>query len=355
MGKYSLIVIAGFVVTFGWIRANLNEVNGLFSDNFLEYYDRTVSRLAATSAAQMALAALSDSLSWRAGYADLSLGEGSGWATLEDSATDTTLDADEVRITAGGSSGETADTVEVLVQLPTVPPGVRGGITANSTVRTLGSLIIDGRDHDLSGELVAGDGTMGVSTTQTFDQGGSSTGGGTAGGVDYAPADPANPAIIEENAVYDFPASPDSVFGYASGTLKAMAQSGANGGQYVTNPGDLTFPLSGVTYVELASGETWQSMDFGASTGVLVVHNSAGNAVIKNLNSGTFKGLIIADDIEKIHLDIIGAVISLTTSPSGNCIGNGSGQLLYSRAALIQAASVAAGGGGGVTVLSWLE
>lgn len=355
MGKYSLIVIAGFVVTFGSMRANLNEVNALFSDNFLEYYGRTVSRLSATSAAQMALAALSDSLSWRAGYANLSLGEGTGWATLEDSSTDTTLDADEVRITAGGSSGETADTVEVLVGLPSVPPGVHGGITANSNVTTLGNLIIDGRDHDLNGNLIAEEGTMGVSTQQTFIQSGSSTGGGTAAGVDYSPADPANPAVIEQNAVYAFPASPDSVFGYASGTLKATAQSGANGSQYATDPDDLDFPLSGVTYVELASGATWQSMDFGASSGVLVVHNSAQNAAIKNLNSGTFKGLIIADDIEKIHLTLIGAVISLTTTPSGNCIGNGSGEIRYSNTALIQAASVAAGGEGGVTVLSWLE
>ncbi|MBM3278040.1 MAG: hypothetical protein FJY95_08155 [Candidatus Handelsmanbacteria bacterium] len=43
MGKYSLIVIAGFVAAFGWIRANLNEVNGLFSENFLEFYDPSAS------------------------------------------------------------------------------------------------------------------------------------------------------------------------------------------------------------------------------------------------------------------------------------------------------------------------
>jgi hypothetical protein len=358
MGKYSLIVIAGFVVAFGWIRANLNEVNALFSDNFLAYYDRSVSRMAATSAAQMALAALSDSLSWRAGYADLALGDGTGWATLEDSATDTALAAGQVRITAGGHHGGTSDTVEVLVSISSagVPPGVRGGVTANSTVTTLGSLVIDGRDHDMDGNLIAGSGTLGVSTTQTYSRGGNSKAGGTAAGADYAPAKPAPGAIVEQNAVYAFPASPDSVFGYASGALKAMAQSGANGGQYVTNPANLTFPLSGVTYVELASGGTWQAMDFGSSSGVLVVHNSAKNAVIKNLNSGIFKGLIIADDIDKIHTTIIGAVVSLTTSPSGNCIGNGNGEILYSNAALLEAASVAAGGaGGGMTVLSWRE
>ena len=95
-------------------------------------------------------------------------------------------------------------------------------------------------------------------------------------------------------------------------------------------------------------------MDFGQSSGVLVVHNDSDNAAIKNLNSGTFKGLIIADDIEKIHTTIIGALISMTTSPSGNCIGNGSGEILYSNAAL-QAASSVASGGNLVTVASWFE
>ncbi len=355
MGKYSLIVVSGFVIVFGIIKNNLNQVSENFADNFLAHYDRAAARTAANSAAHMALAALSDSSAWRAGYSNVSVGGWTGWATLEDNGTDTSLSTGQIRITAGGSSDETADTVVVLAQLPTIPPGVHGGITANSTVRTLGNLTIDGRDHDMNGVLIAGQGTMGVSTTQTFDQGGSSAGGGTSGGVDFTPSDPADPAIIEENATYTFPATPDDVFGYTAGTLKAMAQSGANGSQYVTNPSSLTFPLSGVTYVELSSGSTWQSMDFGSSSGVLVVHNSSVNATIKNLNSGTFKGLIIADDIEKIHMTLIGAVVSMTTSPSGNCVGNGSGEVLYSSEALLQASSVTAGGGGGVSVVSWLE
>ena len=150
-------------------------------------------------------------------------------------------------------------------------------------------------------------------------------------------------------------APPDAIFGYASGTLKALAQAGANGSQYATDPARLTFPLSSVTYVELADGATWSAIDFGASSGVLVVHNSAGNALMKNLNSGTFKGLIISDDIEKVHTTVIGAVVSMTQSPSGNCIGNGNGEVLYSIAALENASSVSGGGGGELTVVSWLE
>jgi len=360
MGKYSLIVVSGLVLTFGYIKSNLNRASVDFVENFLTQYERAEARLTAQAVANMVLVALSDSAAWRTGYTHVSLGGGTGWATLEDNTTDTTLATGQVRITVGGNSGSTTDTVIVVAALfsATIPPGVHGGITANSTVTTLGNLIIDGRDHDLNGNLISAQGTMGISTTATYSRGGNSKAGGTAGGTDYAPSKPANPAIVEENATYASTSIPDDVFGYAAGTLKAMAQSGVNGGQYATNPSNLTFPLSGVTYVELANGATWNSIDLGNSSGVLVVHNSWGNAGLKNLNAGTFKGLIIADDIEKIHTTIIGAVISLTANPSGNCIGNGSGEVLYSSAALQQASSVSVGGGGGgggMNVVSWLE
>ena len=352
MGKYSLIVVSGFVVAFGVIKSNLNQMSGRFSDTFVAHYERAAARLTAHTLANLSLDSLSSSSAWRTGYSGVSMSEGTGWATLVDNATDTSLSAGQVRVTAWAASGHAADTVVVMATVPTVPPAVRGGITANSTVKTLGNLVIDGRDHDMNGALIPGQGTLGVST---FDQSGSSTGGGTSGGVDYMPSKPANSAIVEENASYTFPANPDQVFDYEQGTLMTMAQSGANGGQFVTDPDNLTFPLSGVTYVQLGDGEVWQPPDIGASSGVLVVRSPSGNAGVKNLNTGTFKGLIIADDIEHIQMTIIGAVISMTTTPSGNCIGNGSGQILYSSAALTQASSVSLGGGGGVTVDSWWE
>ncbi|MFQ5989889.1 MAG: hypothetical protein ACE5K9_08240 [Candidatus Methylomirabilales bacterium] len=57
-----------------------------------------------------------------------------------------------------------------------------------------------------------------------------------------------------------------------------------------------------------------------------------------------FKGLLIADDIVHIHSRIIGAVVSLTLGPSsGNVLGNGSGEVLYSNEALANAFGVAPG------------
>ena len=363
MGKYSLIIVAGFVLAFGYIKNNLNQVSGRFVDNFLARYEQAEARLTANSVANMSLAMLSDSTTWRTGYSNATIGGGTGWAALEDNATDTTLSVGQVRITAGGSSGSTSDTVVVLVSITSssIPPGVHGGVTANSRVSIQKTMLIDGRDHDLNGVLLSGQGIKGVSTPHDLEQSEDSKVGGTAGGVDYVPSTSPDPAIVEEYADYTPPSTPDEVFGYAEGTLKAMAQSGANGSQYVTDPENLTFPLSGVTYVERPGSDGWENIDFGTSTGVLVVHNSTTESWMKGLNTGTFKGLIIGDDVNLIHATILGAVISLTTNPQGYTIGDGSGEILYSSAALQQASSVAAGGGGGgseggeMTVVSWLE
>ena len=92
-------------------------------------------------------------------------------------------------------------------------------------------------------------------------------------------------------------------------------------------------------------------MDFGASTGVLVVHNSAHNALIKNLNGGTFKGLLIADDIDKVHCAILGGVIVL--KGSGNCIGNGSGNVKYCSDVIDLQVNQASGKTDAFAIASW--
>lgn len=243
-----------------------------------------------------------------------------------------------------------------------VPGPVKAAISTNNPVSTTGGLIVDGRDHDLSGNLISNSGTLGIWTTGTVSQGGSSTIGSTDSlGFDHAPQGSAasDPDIVQQNKTWagGYPDNPDKVLGgvangFPDGTLKAMAQSGVNGSQYVTDPSSLTYPLSGITYVEIPHNSkpnkrTWNSMDITGS-GVLIVHNSSCSAIMKNLNSGTFKGMIIADDIIHIHANVIGAVIGLTPSPSdGNCIGNGNGTIKFSRQAIEDATGLAMGGGGG--------
>ncbi len=211
-------------------------------------------------------------------------------------------------------------------------PGVGAALTANGPTLTNGTITIDGRDHDLDGLVIPGAGGPGLITGETYSQDGTSSVGGTWDGSDYTPTTPADSHVVKEG-VAGLAQTPDAVVGFTEGMLEQFARSGRNGSQYVTNPADLQEPLSGVTFVDLSS-EWWivaGDSILNNGTGVLIVHNSAGNAVMKNLNKGTFKGVIIADDIVHIHNTIIGAVISLTSTPSeGNAIGNGSGEVLFS-------------------------
>lgn len=263
---------------------------------------------------------------------------------------DDPADGDTVKIVVSAtvSNSTKTQTTYVAITPPTsttTPMAIQGGLASRNAVSTSGNMQVDGRNHDLNGNLIAGSGTYGIWTTSTISQGGSSDIGGTYSGTDYAPSRPANSHAIKASGSYpsgSFPDTPDKVFGgiasgFSEGTLKNLAISGANGGQYVTDPSDLSSPFSGVTFVELPSGGTWQTMNI-SGTGVLIVHNATGNAIMKNLNSGTFKGIIIADDIIHVHTTIIGAVIGLSASPSeGNCLGNGNGSIKYSRDAVTQA------------------
>jgi len=66
--------------------------------------------------------------------------------------------------------------------------------------------------------------------------------------------------------------------------------------------------------------------------------------VIKNLKTGTFRGLIIADDLIQINNTITGAIFNLTDAPSGGkAIGSGDGTVRYSKDTITQATSQAIG------------
>lgn len=141
-----------------------------------------------------------------------------------------------------------------------------------------------------------------------------------------------------------YPKTPEEVlggseYGFSPGKLKEIAKSGRDGSQYVTNPKDLeNRNFSGVTYVELDNKKKWNSVNISGS-GILIVHNDEGNALLKNLNKGTFKGIIIVDDIQNVHTDIYGAIFTLTSKSKGNILGNGNGQILFSNEAISNAVS----------------
>ncbi|HOG11771.1 MAG TPA: pilus assembly PilX N-terminal domain-containing protein [Smithellaceae bacterium] len=224
-----------------------------------------------------------------------------------------------------------------------LPGGALAAVQANSAVENSGNMDIDGRDYDISGNLITPVvGTKGVSSKSTVSTGGA----GAIGGVDSAgnvsaPAKTPASGTVEQNATWTPPLTPDAALKIDEGTLKKIAKSGVNGSQYVTNPDALVLPLSGVTYVE---ADNWQAVNFGNSSGILIVHNASRSAVLKNTNGGTFKGIMIIDDYVHEHNDMLGCVITLSTSPSsGNVLGNGNGYIHYSTAAIGAALALVAG------------
>ena len=373
-GKAIIILLAGMIALAGITVGNIYERGSDLAAASVNTYDNNQIKNIAEAGVQMALRKITVDTAWRTGFPLMNLLRGKVSVRLKDT---TALSMNLIKIeafafTSYGTSTQKNYTAICYVNrnatsTAILPPAIKGAISANNSIQTLGNLTVDGRDHDLSGGLVASTGTLGVYTTSTLNQSGASTIGGTKSGVDYAPSKPANLNTIATLQVYPggYPTSPDSIMGgpangYSEGTLKAVAMSGAGGSQYVTNPALLTYPLKGVTYVELPSGGSWSPANIDGS-GILVVHNTALNAEMKNVNSGTFKGVLIADDIIHIHNTIIGAVISMSPLPSaGNCIGNGSGDVLYSSEAIRNAVNAGTGTGTGVVssslrVVYWWE
>jgi hypothetical protein len=371
MGGRALIVsLLGLMVLSASIFYSITRSSESLMKNVDKYYLRQEAQNIAQSGANLALRQLSKDGSWRTGFPLMDALDGK----LQVQVKDTTYNSKYVvKITStgimyAGKPFEQRATSVAYLPSGFLPAALKAAITTNNPIRTLGNLTVDGREHTRLGVLIPNSGTLGIWTTKTLSQSGSSTIGGTRTGIDYAPAKPGNPNIIATGQVWPggYPGTPDSVLGgssrgYPEGRLKAIAQSGIGGSQYVTNPNLLTTPLRGVTYVELPSGGTWQSMDI-TGTGILIVHNTAKNAGMKNLNQGTFTGLVIADDVVHIHSTIIGGLICLTPAPSeGNCIGNGNGDVLYSSEAIISAtggAGTASGGGNGSSgggVVAWWE
>ncbi|MFH1862411.1 MAG: hypothetical protein ABH878_06310 [bacterium] len=367
MGRYFIIIVAGFAILSGIAKLNLQRTGSQAKDIPINKYNSLAAKNITNGVVQLCINQLWQNTNWRTGYQNYAINSAWANANIVDATQDTTLGQDTVRIVVQGNCSNAIYNAQVLVSISSFGgiANVDAGITARCNVATLGNFVVDGRDHDWNGNLIANNGVTAISTTQSFIRGGNSNIGGTEdSGTDITPTKVNYEDVIEENVVWEngYPITPDQVMGgeatgFSEGTLKAIAQSGMCGSQYVTNPSQLVYPLRGVTYLEIPSGSPWLPADFGSEgKGILVVHNSSYDAVVQNLNSGTFHGLIIADDVVHIHNLIIGAVFLLTPGPSeGNSIGNGSGRLLFSREALSRGVQESGAGGTSISIINYWE
>jgi len=211
---------------------------------------------------------------------------------------------------------KTVNILAMMVNAMTIPtPPIKGAITARSNITVKGNITVDGRDHDGNGNLI-GSGMYGVSTCTFLSLEGSATiGGNGVAPVDKSTYPSVATTVAEEGAaVTSSFSSPEEFLGLAPGSLDAYKTAST------------TFPMDGIVYITNDYGP----VQFGNSTGILIVHNNATNAEL-HINNGTFKGIIIADKMDKINGNalIIGAVVTLIDGVVST-FGNGNAVIKYS-------------------------
>lgn len=243
------------------------------------------------------------------------------------------------RVVSTGTKNESTQVVEATMVRKLASPKTWSAITANGSVNTIGNFTADGRDWDENGvvPLLNGQGAPGISTKATISLGGSSSVGGTVGGVDYAPPSKGlgNPGVAVENPNQSLMSSPDDALGLAEGTLKGIAQSK---GTYFPIGSTVPSPISGVTYIE---GD-FATVD---GEGVLVVTGTLGNF------HGNFKGIVIANCVDKINGNsgIVGTLITMSSASTD--VLNGTADIKFSRARIKKSLDSVSG----MKILTWRQ
>jgi hypothetical protein len=76
----------------------------------------------------------------------------------------------------------------------------------------------------------------------------------------------------------------------------------------------MTKPFHGIVWMTASCGP----VDFESSTGIMIVHNSASTAQLQT-NGGTFKGVLIVDDMKANgNFEAIGATFLLNATKGSN-------------------------------------
>lgn len=218
---------------------------------------------------------------------------------------------------------------------------INAALTSRPGVELKGNITVDGRDHDTNG-VYNGTGVYGVSTCGVLDIGGSSQVGGTAVAPGkIGPSDPRRSSIAKENIpVPPELASPETVLGLPAGALDKYK---------VTTP---TWPFHGIQYVTNSCGP----LHVGNSSGILIVHTNIKSANAQ-FNTGTFKGLVIVDEMDKLNGTgkIVGAAVVLSDFAGAPKFGNGYASVLYSSYVINNLSKFCGLNGKKVNELSWTE
>ncbi len=345
-GRALIVTLLGIMLLSASVFYSITRSSADLMKNVDQYYSRQSAQNIAQSGANLAIQRLSTDQTWRQGYTLMSMFGGNVTVRL----VDTTFKSKQVVkiVSTGfcdyGKSSERRETSTAYVPSGSVPPVVRGSITAFGPLDdTISDMLIDGRNWNYAMTAVtSSSGVFAVSTgaavfvnTQSAKLGGTTY--TTTPATDIVPAFPNDVRVVETNSSWlnGWPTTPDAALGYPNGTLKNIAVNKLTpGSQYVTAYAQLVFPLRGVTYIEVPNGTIWTKQKLGANPeGILVFHSPNHDAYWNNITTtaGPFKGLMVMDNLFHIHMDILGGLALLNPKTiSGKCNGNANHYVRYS-------------------------
>ena len=357
MARYIMIIVLGGMFTFGISNITQNSNLHQGTQNTVDHFSQSRASNIANSMADIILMRLANDFDYRVNTKTTEkLNDGTAVYVVEDAL----FDGDSVvKIIVAAEFEGVEKILTTYTNKPTsgwVPPVVRGAWTANGPLNnTISDMFIDGRDHDLNLNLLPETGVYGVSTSVKFINMENAAIGGTNNKVDYPMTFPEAPEVIEE--FYDwggkFPESPDEALGLPEGTLKAAAKTGEYGSQYLLNPPlsgkyltGLTYPISGITYIEVTNGKDYEiELQENGNSGILIFHNDdrtsrfIGVKFDKDNSDGLLTGLLISDYSFHHHIDILGSIIMLSPNleEDKDCNGNKDHWAYYSSEAIANA------------------
>ncbi len=257
---------------------------------------------------------------------------------------------------------------------------IRGAVTSNGTVNVTGNITISGNTYDENGVPVTGSPLPGVDSQLGGSTGGSSTVNGSTGTITTTIPTDSNTNNMINSLAQAFGLSDagvyfDSKLGYVTPELYAILSTAkiytgsqapsstdlASGGIFYVQAPYASSNLTGngllLVHNPYFDPQAWRVSNPYEEDGVTpnpyystsatgydprldsksALYNSAYHAQcapfnLGNLNGGTFKGVIIADEINKINgnVNIYGAVMSLSSLVVANQIGAGTANILYS-------------------------
>jgi len=262
-------------------------------------------------------------------------------------------------LTAVATDGPIRASQSLRISSQTATGQAQAALSTNASSQLRGNITISGLNHDIAGNVIDASDTSFTGACnenkpavvltdddEDVDVKGSvdTEGNDLFSGDDY---------IVHDDSVVLH--TPEQALGLEEGALDPLIQEAAT-----YTPPDT---ISGIEYVNGDYGSGGAGDNHVNGTGVLIVHNPKFNprehdpddplydpakasdpefapANLGNINGGTFRGIIVADKIDKINgnIDIIGSVISLTEIDVTK-VGAGTAQILYSCAAIEQAAN----------------